>query len=115
MFNLKEGLFKIINLTPHAVNIVDVDGKEIAKFAPIFPSARCTQTNTVVSMLGEIPITETTFGEIYDLPEEDGETMYIVSRIVLSAAKGRKDLLTPNQVVRDGDGNIVGCQSLAKS
>lgn len=108
-------MLNIINLTPHSVNIVDVDGKEIACFAPTFPSARCTQTNTVVSVMGEIPITKTTFGEIYDLPDEHGDTKYIVSRIVLSAAKGRKDLLTPNQVVRDGDGNIVGCQSLANS
>ena len=106
---------KIINLTPHSVNIVDVDGKEIARFEPTFPSTRCTQTNKIVSAIGEIPIMQTTFGEIYDLPEEDGDKKYIVSRIVLSAAKGREDLLTPNQVVRDSEGNIVGCQSLAKS
>lgn len=40
------------------------------------------------------------------------ETYYIVSQIVKSALPTRKDLLVPAEVVRDENGNIVGCKSL---
>ena len=105
----------IINLTPHGVNIV-CDGT-ITVFAPSGQVARCAQETARVGSIcaggADVPITRTRFGQVIDLPEPTLGTLYIVSRIVLSACPMRTDLVVPNELVRDGAGNIVGCKSLA--
>ena len=103
---------KIINLTPHIVNMVDVKGEEIAKF-PSEGEARCTQTTNKVGEINSIPLTETSFGSVTGLPNEQEGIKYIVSRLVMQACQERKDLLVPNEIVRDEEGKIVGCKSFA--
>ena len=39
-------------------------------------------------------------------------TYYIVSQLIKSALPKRVDLLVPAEVVRDDNGNIIGCRSL---
>ena len=39
---------------------------------------------------------------------------YIVSQLVKNALPDRTDLLVPAEVVRDGNGNIIGCKSLGR-
>lgn len=46
---------------------------------------------------------------IYPTGIED--TYYLVSQLVKSALPSRKDLLAPDEVVRDEKGNIIGCRS----
>lgn len=108
---------EIINLTPHKINIVDNDGKLIK----VFKSegvARATQKDVEIGMLEGIPIIETHFGEPIDLPEYDQGTYYIVSAITAKAAslsgRNTQDLLLTGKTVRNGDGQIIGCQALAK-
>ena len=52
-----------------------------------------------------------TFGDIVDLPAPQDDTIYIVSALVLSAAKaaGRTDCVAPDtaNAVRDDNGHIV--------
>lgn len=105
---------KIINLTPHTVNIVDAEGKEIIKF-PSEGEARCTQAIIKVGEINGVPLTETSFGEVIGLPKEQEGVNYIVSRLVMQACKVRNDLLVPNELVRDQEGKIIGCKSLAKN
>jgi hypothetical protein len=107
---------KIINLTPHAVNIINADNTVIT-----FPSegnARCNQTTKKIGEINGIPLTETSFGEVIDLPEPNPVfgvhfTYYIVSRLVMQACPLRADLLVPNDIVRDSEGKIIGCKSFA--
>ena len=104
---------KIINLTPHDVNVVKNNGDVIT-----FPSSgivtRCTQTTTQISCVNGIPLTQTSFGVVVDLPQPQEDTIFIVSRLVLNACKGvRDDLIVPNDIVRDEQGNIIGCKSFA--
>ena len=58
------------------------------------------------------------YGAIENLPEPDGETIYIVSKMVAdaAAASGRtlSDLRLVAQTVRDADGRIVGCLGLSR-
>ena len=61
-----------------------------------------------------IDIMEKSFNEVKGLPEPQEDTYYIVSALVAGAAKNRVDLLIPNDTVRDEQGRIVGCRSLAK-
>ena len=108
---------EIINLTPHDVVVVTEAGNiTIPKSGVV---ARCAQQTEQVGQLqyagNTIPLTVTSYGELVDLPNPKPETYYIVSRLVMSAASGRTDLLCPNGLVRDDNGNIIGCESLANN
>lgn len=98
----------IRNYTPHTVTI---NGKD-------YPSegvARCTSEVKVVDNLEGIDITETTFGEVFGLPEEVLGIRYIVSRIVAEAVKGkREDCFIVSETIRNEEGRIVGCKSLGR-
>ena len=100
---------RIINCTPHAINIVG-----IADFAPSGTVPRVQQTTEQVDAIGEIPVVEMKFGEVYDLPPVTEDTVYIVSRMVLSACTERSDLLCPGELVRNEEGNIIGCKNLCR-
>ena len=108
---------KIINLTPHDVNIVSED--KIITIEAFKIVARCAQINQRIGEIetnkGSIPLSRTQFGEVENLPEQDEDVLYIVSRLVKDACPERPDLLVPNEIVRDETGRIVGCESLAES
>ena len=107
----------VFNLTPHRINIVDEEGNVIK----VFESegvARAAQNDVQIGMLEGIPIIETTFGKPVDLPEYDQGTYYIVSALTAKAAslsgRNTQDLLLTGKTVRNSDGQIIGCQALAK-
>lgn len=107
----------IINLTPHSINIVDEEGNVIKVFESS-GVARAAQNNVEIGTLEGIPIIETTFGEPIDLPEYSHDTYYIVSALTAKAAslsgRNTQDLLLTGKTVRNSDGQIIGCQALAK-
>ena len=103
---------KVINLTPHCVNMVSSTGEEIKKFESE-GEARCSQKTIRIGEVDGIPLTQTFFGEVTGLPLEQEGIKYIVSRLVMQACPNRKDLLVPNEILRDNDGKIIGCQSFA--
>lgn len=101
---------KIINLTPHDINIQGLE--------PISSSgkARCKEKNEVIGKVGEIDIIKKEFGEVEGLPPiEDINVIYIVSLPIAQAVKGiREDCYIPGEIIRDNSGKIVGCKNLAK-
>lgn len=97
---------KFINLTPHIINEV-VSGRS---FPPSGTVARVSSQSVLVKTIDDIPIYKTTFGETTGIPEEDMDTFYIVSGMVLDANTNRMDLLAPGELVRDGAGNPIGCK-----
>jgi len=48
------------------------------------------------------------------MPEQVSGVAYIVSALVRSAYPDRTDLLIPHGLVRDDDGNIIGCRGFAQ-
>jgi hypothetical protein len=105
---------KIINLTPHEVVVVGGNGEVLAKFPPSGQIARCAVTRTQTGNINGIPVSKSVMGEIQDLPGEEDDTVYIVSRVVAEAAKGmRYDLVIPDDAVRDDQGRIIGCRGFA--
>jgi hypothetical protein len=100
----------IINLTPHTINVV-LEDRTIE--IPSSGVARCSQSSQLVGEVNGIPLTATTFGEVIDLPEPTEDTLFIVSRLIMSACPERNDLLCPNELVRDEEGKIIGCKSFA--
>ena len=104
------------NFTPHNVVIVINESTKI-----VIPSdgiARVTETKTVAPSIDvDGVIVETfisAFGEVENLPPQEEGVMVIVSAMAADAAKDRNDLLVPGELVRDNDGNIIGCKSLRR-
>lgn len=65
---------------------------------------------------GPVQVYQATPGPVEGLPEPDPacRVRYIVSRVVAEAARGRADLLIPDDTVRDEQGRIIGCRALAR-
>lgn len=115
---------KIINVTPHVINIIEgvtnesdanfsVNGTHFRNICSIPTSdhvARCIVENTKVATINNIPVVSPKFGEIIDMPSVETNTIIIASRIVAEAAKsaGRTDVFAVGQTIRDGS-TIVGC------
>lgn len=116
----KEKNMKIINLTPHAINLIGPDG-----FVHPVPAsgtiARARVTSSKESSMREnapVPVKEfTTFGVVDGLPAPSSGTIYIVSLITLWSCEGRDDVFAPatgpnDEVVRNSSGQIVGVRYL---
>lgn len=105
---------ELVNLTPHAINIVCENATRT-----IVPSGVVARVSTVSVQVGEIdgfPIYQTQYGELEGLPEPKVDTMYIVSAMTAAAAKaaGRDDILSPGELIRDENGQPVGCRGLVR-
>ena len=103
----------IINLTPHAIVMVNAAGEVTLSIEPEQTPARCAVEREVAFSVDGFDVNRSVFGEIVGLPPVQAGTWYVVSRIVAGAAAGRTDLLVPDEIVRDEEGRIVGCKSFA--
>lgn len=111
---------KLINLTPHAVTIYQ-DGQPVLTIPADGRVARCTEGREDYThgplLVDGVPVRRTTvgFGAVTDLPGPKDGVTYIVSTITGKAAAetGRTDLVSPDLLVRDDTGRILGCEALA--
>lgn len=105
----------IINLTPHAINFVDSEGKEIKT---IEPSGNLARVDAKTVATGEvfcgIPVTSTEYGIVEGLPDQTDDTIYVVSSIAAQRCKDRPDVFIPSESIRDDKGRIIGCRSLGR-
>lgn len=107
---------KIINLTPHEINIFTAEGGKIK----IPPSGTVARVSVQRQKVGEItvdgktiPIHKNVYGEVENLPDPKPDTIYIVSSLVAQAVPHREDVLIPDDAVRDAEGKIIGVKGLA--
>lgn len=105
---------KIVNLTPHTINFIDSCGHIMVQIEPSGNIARITTDTVVTGEINSIPVTETRFGKLENLPSPTENTCYIVSSIVAQRCVGRDDVFVPNEPVRDDHGRVIGCRSLGK-
>lgn len=105
---------KIMNMTPHAINFVSADGTPVLTVEPSGVVARVSAKTETVGAIDEIPVTETIFGSVQDLPDSEPGTIYIVSSLVAGRVPERDDVFIPSESVRDEKGRIVGCKSLGR-
>ena len=99
---------EVINLTPHAINIVGYEEMPAAGLVP-----RVAMETKVVGHVAGIPISLTEYGRVEGLPEKI-DVSFIVSKMLKDACPDRSDLLYPAELVRDEKGNIIGCKSLGR-
>lgn len=110
---------KFVNLTPHSISIIrSHTAAAETKKSIILPSgqvARCEIHKELCGYIENIPVYQTSYGEVQGLPSAQEGTVYIVSTIVAEACKEqRDDLLVPFDFLRDEAGNIIGCQAFSK-
>ena len=115
---------RLINLTPHNVNFMDEDGNVLKTIKPAAEAPRLKTfkgSSTTIDVDGlSIPLSggfkfldELVEGQSLP-PQEDG-VLYIVSKALADYAVsvGRNDFVSPDRVVRDDKGAIIGCRGLA--
>lgn len=106
---------KIINLTPHNVDICDDDGNIIKTYVASGKVARLVTNPGKKYFIDGVPVEEaapdTTIGL---LPPEEG-TLYIVSRITLGRNPDRKDLIAPINRVYGYGGKVIGCRGFQRN
>lgn len=109
-------IMKIINLTPHPLKIQRQDGSvlELAKPEVGTLVPRRTAKSVQMEPIEGLSISTTIFGEVENLPAEEDNTIFVVSRLVVDGATHRTDLFAPGELLRDEQGNIIGAKGLAR-
>jgi hypothetical protein len=114
----------VLNFTPHDINLGEIK-------IPSTGNARVSETISVVDTLDNIDVIDYRLGGVVDmiksidiinkklgavtgLPDKKDKTFLIVSLMVAQALPLRDDLLIPGELVRDGEGKIIGCKNLCK-
>ena len=109
---------KIINLTPHPLNLMpEGPDRPMVTIPPSGLVARCAvdrvQVDTITVDGIAVPVNQTRFGEVSDLPDPQPDTIFVVSALVAQAVPDRQDVFIVDDAVRDEQGRIIGCRALA--
>jgi hypothetical protein len=102
---------QIVNLTPHEIT----EAESGISFSPSGQVARVETESKKIEKIGRIQLYSRSFGQVIDLPEPRLNTLFIVSALVLEAAKNRQDLLAPGELVRDEKGRPIACKGFVKN
>jgi hypothetical protein len=108
----------IVNLTPHALNLMPAGpAGPVVTIPPSGQVARCAvdrvQVDTVTVDGITVPVNQTQFGLVSDLPDPQPDTIFVVSALVAQAVPERQDVFIVDDTVRDGQGRIIGACALA--
>src|SRR5574343_221823 len=112
---------KFINLTPHTVKIELPDGtlygilsEGLARCGQIDTNPREAIIENVDSDCVAVRVFTRSYGTVEGLPDSKPGIGYIVSQIVAQALPTRFDLFFPGDLLRDENGNIIGCKNLCQ-
>ena len=100
---------KVRNFTPHTVNILglSIDPEGLARV-----SSESVRVGSIRSQEVDIPLVRSVLGDVTGLPDDDGKSLFVVSRMVAAALPEREDLAVPADLVRDDKGRVQGCNAL---
>ena len=116
VINMVNMVPKIINLTPHDINIVNNAGEVIITYPPmgVIPRLReiLRDYGDLLTNVYPIPVEIVSYGETLNLPDQELNTYLIVSKMIADANLKRTDLLFPGELVRNDKGQIIGCKTL---
>ena len=94
---------EFINLTPHTINVLDLNGKEHAIPAS-GQQARIAMSTADAGTINNFKLTKQVTGEVTGLPPVTPGKAYIVSAMIAQAAK-RPDVVSPDtgpSAIREG-------------
>lgn len=101
----------VVNLTPHDIRLNQVN------ITPGGKPIRVRQHTEVLYYVHDVPvkILRGPANDLTQLPAPKPSTIYIVSRLVADVYRNdRDDFVFPYDFIRNQDGYIDGCKSLAK-
>jgi hypothetical protein len=102
---------KVRNFTGRPVTVFSEDGKDCVTYQP--DRSHRVKAEYKMSQVGDVDgfVVKETIPTIVDgfLPEEQGDVLLLVQRVVFEAMEGREDLICPGPSRKDSKGNIVGC------
>lgn len=103
---------RLVNLTPHDVNIQNLDGT----FQAVWRDGTVARVEMISSQIQRYPLacaqTTVVKSKVIGLPEPVFGVVWIVSAMVREACPERKDLASPGELIRDEKGNPIGCKGL---
>lgn len=106
---------EFVNLTPHDINLITEQGTITFESAVEKEfTARCSEERSLEKDIKGVIINQKNFGEVANLLEPKENRYYLVSNMVISACPNRCDLIAPDEIVRNENGQIVGCRSFSK-
>ena len=110
---------EMLNLTPHAIILMDDENNIIATIPPSGIVARATMTSIpdgYITVAGrEVEVVKHTYGQVENLPDQVEGKVYLVSSLAAQGCKGRNDVFVPDDTVRDEKGRIIGCRNFPAS
>lgn len=112
----KEEKVKIVNCTPHALHLITSPDGETLTIPPSGFVPRVAQQAHAVDGYEQlpVPVVRMSYGAGDPLPDEQRGHYYVVSALYAqSFSPPRRDVLVPADMVRDGEGRIIGCRSLS--
>ena len=104
-------------MTPHAISLLDKENRVVAVLqSEGIARAASTRLQTGSIRIGdaEVPVNQTSFGDVTGLPEPMEGHAYVVSVLTAQAVAGREDVFITDDAVRDDAGRIIGCRALAR-
>ena len=106
-----------INLTPHQVDIIKMDGTTLS--IPSSGVIRDKQELESYRVVDGIKVGRYSYGEPIGVPEAlEPDTIYIVSKLALESCRSHgidtTNFLIPGELIRDETGRIIGCESLSE-
>jgi hypothetical protein len=106
-----------VNLTPHDITIFGDDDTEVTTIPTSGVVARIAESAEGTEPIDGVATTQVVLGQIQGLPESEDGTVYVVSMPLLMGMRAmgdqRLDVRYPYGQVRDEQGRIKGCRSLA--
>ena len=104
------------NLTPHEVKIYKLNGitpdlDVVIEGGEAIARVSCEYIKVDKKVEG-IDLYRPIFGEVTGLPEYSEGTYLLVSTMVREALPLRTDLVSPGQLLRNDEGNVIGCLGL---
>jgi len=104
---------KLINLTPHTITLVGVEGA--ITVAPSGDVARLAVTRVELAPVlvdgVALSVSRPSKGPVTGLPPESDGVLYIVSAMVAESVR-RRDVVSPGELIRDGAGVVTGAKWL---
>ena len=105
------GNVRVYNTTPHPIKVVNKDLEIVLEIPRATDPLRMVEDNIFCGIIGEYPLFRKGF-IAPDLPIQEENVFYIVSLPVAQLFQ-RRDFLVPHDLVRDPEGNVIGCKGFA--
>ena len=105
---------KLINTTPHEINIYNDDDKLVVSLPKSADPIRCETAR--VEKTGEsfgFSLYVTELGDVLNPPPANDGNTYIVSGMVRQKLQ-QDNLWQPGKAKRDNDGRVIGCYGLSQ-